>query len=69
MTATGYLPERKKPVEFVSAGGAKAAAIYQRLLQLGDQLMALIRRSRGRDNKSLGAFAEEIRKLIEKFEF
>ena len=68
-TATGYLPERKKPVEFVSAGGAKAAAIYQRLLQLGDQLMSLIRRSRGRDNKTLGAFAEEIRKLIEKFEF
>ena len=64
-TAVGYLPERKKS----GFEGGKSTAAYQRLLQLGDSLMALIRRSKGRDNKSLAAFAEAIRKLIEKFEF
>ena len=63
----GYLPERKK-VSFESGGG-KATQAYQRLLQLGDSLMALIRRSKGRDNKSLAAFAEATKKVIEKFEF
>ena len=29
----------------------------------------LIRRSKGRDNKTLASFAESLRKLIEKFEF
>ena len=42
---------------------------YQRLVQLGDMLVGLIRRSKGRDNKTLAAFAEAISKLISKFEF
>ena len=65
-TARGYLPERKK-VTF--EGGGKTSQAYQRLLQIGDSLMALIRRSKGRDNKTLAAFAEAIKKLIEKFDF
>ena len=32
-------------------------------------LIGLIRRSRGRDNKTLAAFAEAISKIISKFEF
>ena len=64
-TAPGYLPERKK----VTFEGKKTAPAYQRLVQLGDSLAALIRRSKGRDNKTLAAFADAIRKIIEKFEF
>ena len=41
----------------------------QKLVQLGDMLIGLIRRSKGRDNKSLAAFAEAISKVISKFEF
>ena len=65
-TAVGYLPERKaKTFE----GGPKKSAAYQRLVQVGDMLSALIRRSSGRDNKSLAAFAEALHKIIEKFDF
>ena len=64
--AKGYLPERKvKTFE----GAPRSTAAYQRLVQAGDSLMALIRRSKGRDNKSLAAFAEAVHKIIEKFEF
>ena len=34
-----------------------------------DALPALVRRSKGRDNKTLGAMAEAIRKITEKYEF
>lgn len=62
----GYLPEKpKKPFE----GAARETAAFQKLLSAGDALMSLIRRSKGRDNKSLAAFAEAIRKLMEKFDF
>lgn len=64
--AAGYLPERKNKA---FEGAPRATAAYQRLVQVGDSLMALIRRSKGRDNKSLAAFAEALRKLIEKFDF
>ena len=62
----GYLPERKKPA---FEGAPRTTAAYQRLVQLGDALLGLIRRSKGRDNKTLAAFAEAISKLISKFEF
>ena len=62
----GYLPGRKKPA---FEGAPRTTAAYQRLVQLGDALLGLIRRSKGRDNKTLAAFAESLRKLIEKFEF
>ena len=64
--AAGYLPERKNKA---FEGAPRATAAYQRLVQVGDSLMALIPRSKGRDNKSLAAFAEALRKLIEKFDF
>ena len=41
----------------------------QKLVQLGDSLVGLIRRSKGRDNKTLAAFADAIGKVISKFEF
>ena len=38
-------------------------------MQVGETLAALIRRSSGRDNKSLAAFAEALAKITEKFNF
>ena len=64
--AAGYLPERKtRPFD----GAPKVTAAYQRLVEVGDALIALIRRSKGRDNKTLASFAEQLRKLLEKFSF
>ena len=60
----GFLPERKaKP-----AGGGKTSSAYERLVAVGEMLMASIRRSRGRDNKSLARFADQLRQLLEKWE-
>ena len=64
--APGYLPERKTRAY---EGAPKATAAYQKLVQLGDMLIGLIRRSKGRDNKTLAAFAEAISKIISKYEF
>ena len=64
--AVGYLPERKARAY---EGAPKATPAYQKLVQMGDMLIGLIRRSKGRDNKSLAAFAEAISKIINKFEF
>ena len=64
--AVGYLPERKARAY---EGAPKATPAYQKLVQMGDILIGLIRRSKGRDNKSLAAFAEAISKIINKFEF
>ncbi|MEA5142509.1 MAG: MBL fold metallo-hydrolase [Oscillibacter sp.] len=64
-TAEGYLPERKVKT-FDSA--AKPTPSYQRLVEVGDMVANLIRRSKGRDNKSLAAFAEQLRKLAEKWD-
>ena len=64
--AAGYLPERKARAY---DGAPKATPAYQKLVQLGDMLAGLIRRSKGRDNKTLAAFAEALSKIISKFEF
>ena len=64
--AAGYLPEPKKKA---FEGAPKSSPAYQRLVELGDALAALIRRSKGRDNKTLAAFAESLRTLLEKFKF
>lgn len=62
---TGYLPERKtKSFD----GKTKSSAAYERLVAVGEMLMEAIKRSRGRDNKSLASFAEQLRKLLEKWE-
>jgi metallo-beta-lactamase family protein len=59
----GYLPERK-----TKAGGSKTSAAYERLVAVGEMLMASIKRSKGRDNKSLARFADQLRALLEKWE-
>lgn len=62
--APGYLPERKAK----TAGGARASAAYERLVSVGGMLTEAIRRSKGRDNKSLAKFADQLRLLLEKWE-
>ena len=64
--AVGYLPQRKTRT---FDGAPRVTAAYQKLVQLGDSLVGLIRRSKGRDNKTLAAFAEALRKILDKFEF
>ena len=63
--AAGYLPERKTR----AFEGAPRAT--RRLSEAGAAgryaLVGLIRRSKGRDNKTLAAFAEALRKVMEKF--
>ena len=64
MLETGYLPERKAK----TAAGGKTSSAYERLVAVGEMLMASIRRSKGRDNKSLARFADQLRQLLEKWE-
>lgn len=61
---SGYLPERKVK----AVGGSKTSPAYERLLAVGQMVMESIKRSRGRDNKSLASFADQLRKLLEKWE-
>jgi metallo-beta-lactamase family protein len=61
----GYLPERKARA---FAGAGKASPAYERLVAVGQMLLESIKRSRGRDNKSLAGFAEQLKKLLEKWE-
>ncbi|MPN26896.1 hypothetical protein SDC9_174322 [bioreactor metagenome] len=61
---TGYLPERKaKTVE-----GTKVSSSYERLVSVGQLVVEAIKRSRGRDNKSLANFADQLKKVLEKWE-
>ena len=62
--AAGYLPERKAK----TAAGGKTSSAYERLVAVGEMLMASIKRSKGRDNKSLAKFADQLRQLLEKWE-
>ena len=64
VTEPGYLPERKAR----TTGGMRASAAYERLVAVGNMLMESIKRSRGRDNKSLARFADQLRPLLETWE-
>lgn len=46
----------------------RAEAVFDRLLAAGRRLMSVIQRSRGRANKDLAAFAEDINRMCDKFE-
>ena len=59
----GYLPERK-----VKAGFGKASAAYERLVSVGQMVVEFIRRSKGKDNKTLARYADQLRQLLEKWE-
>ena len=59
----GYLPERK-----ARTAAGKTSSAYERLVAVGNLLMESIKRSKGRDNKSLARFADQLRQLLEKWE-
>lgn len=63
--SAGYLPERKVKT---AAGAVRTAAAYERLAAVGQMVLESIKRSRNRDNKSLAAFADQLRALLEKWE-
>jgi len=63
-TEVGYLPERKRRTE----DGSRSSSAYERLLSLGQMVLEFIKRSRGRDNKTLSRFADQLRKLLDKWE-
>lgn len=64
VTETGYLPERRAR----TASGVKTSPAYERLLAVGQMVLETIKRSKGRDNKSLATFADQLKKLLEKWE-
>ena len=61
----GYLPERKTKS---AVTGVRTSSAYERLVAVGNMLMESIKRSKGRDNKSLARFADQLRQLLEKWE-
>ena len=61
----GYLPERK-PRAF--EGAPRASSAYQRLVAVGQLMTEFIRRSKGRDNKTLAKFADQLKTLLDKWE-
>ena len=64
MLNPGYLPARKPKV----SGSGKFSAPYERLVTMGQILNESIKRSKGRDNKSLARFADQLKQLLEKWE-
>ena len=60
----GYLPERKGR----NAAGERVSSAYERLVAVGEMVAAFIRRSKGKDNKTLARYAEQLRQLLEKWE-
>ena len=59
----GYLPERRAAVH-----GGKISSAYQRLASVGKLLQEVILRSKGRTNKDLARFADQLKQLIDRWE-
>jgi len=59
----GYLPERR-----ISTPSGKVSSAYQRLVAMGKLLQEVILRSKGRANRDLGNFADQIKQLIDRWE-
>ena len=64
MIQPGYLPARKPKV----SGSGRFSTAYERLVTVGQILNESIKRSKGRDNKSLARFADQLKQLLEKWE-
>ena len=67
---TGILLEEGNRVKLVkrSAKTVRNDSIFDRLLNAGKRLMAVIERSRGRSNKDLAKFADQVNQLADKWE-
>ncbi|MBR3569496.1 MAG: MBL fold metallo-hydrolase [Oscillibacter sp.] len=64
MLQPGYLPARKLKV----SGSGRFSPAYDRLAAVGQMITESIKRSKGRDNKSLARFADQLKQLLEKWE-
>lgn len=64
MLQPGYLPARRPKV----SGSGKFSPAYERLVSVGQLITESIKRSKGRDNKSLARFADQLKQLLEKWE-
>ncbi|MBQ6986360.1 MAG: MBL fold metallo-hydrolase [Oscillibacter sp.] len=64
MLQPGNLPARTPKV----SGSGRFSAPYERLVKMGQILNESIKRSKGRDNKSLARFADQLKQLLEKWE-
>jgi len=51
-----------------AASGGKADTVYDRLVQAGKRLMAVILRNKGGANKDLAKFTSQINSLCDKWE-
>jgi len=60
---TGVLPEPKKVKETTRVSG-----VFQRLVNAGQRLMAVIRHNEGGANKDLAKFADQINSLCDKWD-
>ena len=63
MLDRGYLPERRTATPV-----GKVSSAYQRLVAVGQLLQEVILRSKGRANRDLGNFADQIKQLIDRWE-
>ena len=59
----GYLPVRR-----TATPAGKVSAAYQRLVAMGRLLQEVILRSKGRANRDLAAFADQLKQLIDRWE-
>ena len=59
----GYLPERK-----THTPAGKVSSAYQRLVGMGKLLQEVIAHSKGRANKDLAKFADQLKQLIDRWE-
>ena len=59
----GYLPERK-----VKGSFSKTSAAYERLVAVGQMVVEFIRRAKGKDNKVVARYADQLRQLLDKWE-
>ena len=68
MLAPGILRVRKPAAREDAAGSRAPSAAFLRLEQMGKQLIQLIAASRGRTNKDLAKFADQLKALIDKWD-
>jgi metallo-beta-lactamase family protein len=68
--ATGILLEEgnRHRLEKKTARQSRSDTVFQRLLNAGKRLLAIIERSRGRTNKDLAKFADQVNQLADKWD-
>ena len=55
------------PIGTATVGGTKADSYYKSLRAAAEELLALAKNAEGRPNKTVKAFARDVRELVEKY--